>query len=161
MGSASRMAKSVLAAFCDIELIDPTKAHLICENHHELSDPVSAVHGVGLVGIRVDQHHLDLSAIARINESRCIETAHTVMGRKPAPRQDQPRVTTGQCNCDSCWDKCSAAARRQFSIGAGNEIDGSIPWPCIGGLRPKVFVEDHNGYLKHIRTVAEYTGHAI
>ena len=84
--SAPRVAKSILAAFGDIELIDTSKLNLISGDHHELCNPVAAMHNIGLRRVRIEQHHLDLSAIARINETWRIETAHAVTGRKPAPR---------------------------------------------------------------------------
>jgi len=83
------MTKSTFATLRCFKLIDTAKSHLVGRHHDELSNPVAAMYLIWLCWIRIEQNHEDLTAVSRINQTRGIETTHSMAHRETASRKDE------------------------------------------------------------------------
>src|ERR1700722_7984349 len=80
LSSCTGMAEPADTAFC---LTQPFAVHqvepdLFHPHHHELGDAIASCDLVVLLGIRVDQDHLQLTPVPRVNQPRGVQTGNAV-----------------------------------------------------------------------------------
>ncbi len=75
----SRRRDAVVA----VERLDLQPLHFLHLLHHQLGDAVAAVHMERLVRVGVEQHHLDLAAVGRVDEAgRALATVSAVLAAR-------------------------------------------------------------------------------
>jgi hypothetical protein len=62
----------------------------------QLRDPVSTLEADWLVPVRVEQRHLDLAPVARVDGPRCVHDRHPVVRGQAGPGVHERRVPRGQ-----------------------------------------------------------------
>ena len=102
-----------------------------------------------LVGIGVDQEHLEFPAIAGVDEPRRVETRHAVLERQPAARLYEAGVALGYRDRGARGDEGATAAVGQQHVVAGDEVGAGAG---VGGQR-EIGIEAEQWYVEHGETL--------
>ena len=98
--------------------------------HHQLSDSFAAADLESLVRVVIDQAHLELTAVARVDEAGGVEAGDTVLEGEPATGLDETGVSLGKSDGDTRGNQGPATSSGKLDVLTGDEVD-----PCIAGAR--------------------------
>jgi len=114
----------------------------------ELSDPIASADLEVRLRIGVDEEHLDLASIARIDEPGCVQACDAVSHRQTAPRLDESGVAARQGDHQPGRHERTAPSRTEHGVNSGDEIATGITISCVGrSLKP--IVQDADGHVEH------------
>lgn len=100
---------------------------------HQLSDPL-APHDPELLGwIGVDQEHLQLAAVARVDQPGRVETGHPMGQCQAAARLDEPGVSGWYRDGQARRDEGSASAWLEHRTFAGPQVETSVAGTGVSG----------------------------
>lgn len=121
---ATRRTVTLFTAFGHRECGDIHEADVFDALHDQLRDPVAPVDPDGLVPIVVDEHDLDLTAIACVDGSRRVDDREAVAQRQTRPRVNEGGEARGQGDRDARRHQCPLTGRdgdvdRRDQIGTG------------------------------------------
>ncbi len=115
---------------------------------HQLCDAVAAVHVIGLGGIGVEQHNLDLAAVGAVDEARRVDHADAVFEGETAAWQHEACVAGRYGDGDARGHEQPAACRSQVAIVAGAQVEAGITRMGVGG-QSQIGVESNDRDGKH------------
>jgi len=122
--SAPRRAEAALAAHGGVQRVDLHDRHVLNTLHDQLSDPLAALQGNRLGRIEVDDHDLDLAAIARVDDARSVDQRDAVARGQAGAGVHQPHMACGQGDGDPrrhqgplAWAELHPLARVQVQAG--------------------------------------------
>ena len=121
------------------------------DRDHELRNAITDRNGVGSRRIVINQDHLDLAAIARVDQAGCIEHRQAGLECKSRAWQDQRGHAVRQRNGEPTTDSLSLAWRERRWLGRV-EIKASIIGVCSLGQSRGV-MKPLPGDLGHTGTV--------
>ena len=98
-----------------------------CTTSWAMRSPRRTVYGS--VGIEVDQQHLQLVAVAAVDEPRRVEAGDPVAQGQPAARLHEPGVALGQGEGDAGGHQRPPAAGRQRGVLAGQQVEAGVARP--------------------------------
>lgn len=115
---------------------------------HQLRDAVPDSDLIVVFRVKVDQQHLDLSAIARVDESRGVQAGDTVTEREPTSGLDEASESFWQGHLDPGANEGPSAARCQRDRFGGHKVASRIERMGIGRQR-HIVTEPFDGDLDH------------
>src|SRR5947209_8668253 len=77
------------------QLVDDLKARPLDPLHDQLRQPLATLQRDRPVPVKVDDDHLDLPAVARVDRPWRVDQRQTVLGGEPGPRMDERGVAVG------------------------------------------------------------------
>ena len=127
----------------------------------QLRDALAPLDEEILVGVGVDQQHLELAAIAGIDETGRVETGHAVLECQPTAGLDEAGVALGDRDRGTGGDEGTATAVGQQHIVAGDEVGAGITWSGVGGQR-QIGIEAKQWDVEHGATLGHrYHAHVL
>ena len=90
----------------------------------QLCNPIATLDPKRLVG-KVDEHHLDLAAIARIDETRAIDHRYAVHRSQSAARRHETGVPVRNCHSNPGWNNGSLP-RPELDTAAGTQVHAGV-----------------------------------
>jgi len=130
---ATRVAEAALTPFACGERLGAEEAGGLHGDDHELRDPVSAVHRVGLARIGVDEYDPYLSAVTGVDEPWGVEARDAVPDGKPAAGEHQTGVPLGDGDRVAGRNERPAAGRLEEDVTSGDEIRPRVAGVRVGG----------------------------
>ena len=118
----------------------------------ELCDALTAHDAKGVLGIGVDEQHLELAAIAGVDETRRVEARDPVLQGEPAAWLHEAGIPDGYCNGGAGGHERSSATRRELDVVARDEVGTRITVGGVGRHR-EVGVEADDRNLEHGGTI--------
>ena len=122
--------------------------------HDELGDAFTAGDLERLGRIVVDQAHLQLTAVARVDQPRGVQDGDPVLERKTAPRLDQACVPLRKRDRDAGGDEGPTACGSKGDVLSGDQVDTGVPRSCVRRER-QVGIEAEDGEIKHGAKLAD------
>ena len=122
--------------------------------HDELGDAFTAGDLERLGRIVVDQAHLQLTAVAGVDQPRGVQDGDPVLERKTAPRLDQPCVALRKRDRDAGGDEGPTAGGSKGDVLSGDQVDTGVPRSCVRRER-QVGIEAEDGEIKHGAKLAD------
>ena len=122
--------------------------------HDELGDAFTAGDLERLGRIMVDQAHLQLTAVAGVDQPRGVQDGDPVLERKTAPRLDQACVALRKRDRDAGGDEGPTAGGSKGDVLSGDQVDTGVPRSCVRRER-QVGIEAENGEIKHGAKLAD------
>ena len=122
--------------------------------HDKLGDAFTAGDLERLSRIVVDQAHLQLTAVARVDQPRGVQDGDPVLERKTAPRLDQACVPLRKRDRDAGGDEGPTAGGSKGDVLSGDQVDTGVPRSCVRRER-QVGIEAENGEIKHGAKLAD------
>src|SRR5215218_3021364 len=92
MWSHSRRAEAEGVAGGGVERVDLLPLDLFDALDHQLRDAVASLDGEGRTRVGVDQQHLELTAVLRIDQTWCVEARDAVLQRQAGAREHEAGV---------------------------------------------------------------------
>jgi len=122
--------------------------------HHELGDAVAAVHLIGIARIGVHQDHLELVAVAGVDEAGGVQHGHPVAKGQSAAGQDEAGMPGGDGHSNTCRHEGTTAAGVEQDVDAGHEIETGVALArvCRQG---QLGIEADDGQGEHRSSVRE------
>ena len=96
-----------------VERVDDLPLDVLDPLDHELRDPITAVDLVGGLGIGVHEQHLDLAAVLRVDEARCVEHRDAVLQREARTWEHEAAVAGRDRDGEAGGHERPAATRRR------------------------------------------------
>ena len=121
--------------------------------HDQLRDAFAPSHLERFGRVVVDQAHLELAAVARVDQARRVEAGHTVFEGETAAGLYEPGVPLGQGDRHASGDQRPAIRGREGHVLAGQEVHAGVAGTGIGG-QGQVGVEAEDGQIEHKPKVA-------
>lgn len=122
--------------------------------HDELGDALTAGDLERLGRVVVDQAHLQLTAVAGVDQPRGVQDGDPVLERKTAPRLDQACVALRKRDRDACGDEGPTAGGSKGDVLSGDQVDTGVPHS--GVRRERQFgIEAEDGEIKHGAKLAD------
>ena len=140
-------AEAFLAALAVRELGDLDRLGQRHRDDDELRDPHPRLDDERLVAIGVEQHDLELAAVAGVDEARRVHDRDAVLGGEPRARLDEAGVTVGDRNGEAGADDGPLPGAELHPL-AGREIEAGIACVRADRQRRRV-VETLHGQLGH------------
>ena len=109
-----------------------------------------------VVRIGVDQQHLELAAVARVDEARGVETGHAVLERQPAAGLHEAGVALGDRDRGARGHERAAASTGQQHLVAGNEVGTGVTGAGVSRER-QIGIETEEWDVEHGETLATDT----
>lgn len=81
---------------------------------------------VGRIGIRIDEHHLNLAPIARVNEARGVETGNSVICCESTSGEDEAGKTVGDRDSKPRRDPRPSASRFENHVVGRDQIGSGV-----------------------------------
>ena len=106
----------------DVDLDEPGALEPL---DHQLGDPVAAAQLDRLDRVVVDQHHLDLAAVARVDGAGGVDDREAVARRQPGARVDQRDEAVGQRERDPGRHQ-RPLPRRQRHVDGGHQVGAGV-----------------------------------
>ncbi len=122
--------------------------------HDELGDAFTAGDLERLGRIVVDQAHLQLTAVAGVDQPRGVQDGDPVLERKTAPRLDQACVALRKRDRDAGGDEGPTAGGSKGDVLSGDQVDTGVPRSCVRRER-QVGIEAEDGEIKHGAKLAD------
>ncbi len=122
--------------------------------HDELGDAFTAGDLERLSRIVVDQAHLQLTAVAGVDQPRGVQDGDPVLERKTAPRLDQACVALRKRDRDAGGDEGPTAGGSKGDVLSGDQVDTGVPRSCVRRER-QVGIEAEDGEIKHGAKLAD------
>jgi oligoribonuclease len=122
--------------------------------HDELGDAFTAGDLERLSRIVVDQAHLQLTAVAGVDQPRGVQDGDPVLERKTAPRLDQAGVALRKRDRDAGGDEGPTASGSKGDVLSGDQVDTGVPRSCVRRER-QVGIEAEDGEIKHGAKLAD------
>ena len=122
--------------------------------HDELGDAFTAGDLERLGRIVVDQAHLQLTAVAGVDQPRGVQDGDPVLERKTAPRLDQACVALRKRDRDAGGDESPTAGGSKGDVLSGDQVDTGVPRSCVRRER-QVGIEAEDGEIKHGAKLAD------
>jgi len=122
--------------------------------HDELGDAFTAGDLERLSRIVVDQAHLQLTAVAGVDQPRGVQDGDPVLERKTAPRLDQACVALRKRDRDAGGDESPTAGGSKGDVLSGDQVDTGVPRSCVRRER-QVGIEAEDGEIKHGAKLAD------
>jgi capsular polysaccharide biosynthesis protein len=148
------VAETAFAAVRLVELVDHVEHDVLDALDHELSDALTAADFGVDRRVGVDQEHLELAAIAAVDEARCVQTGETSSQRQATARLDESGVADRDGHRHAARHEHPAARRRDDHRLAGHQVETRVTWSGIGG-QGKIGVESdyrdrqHGARIEH------------
>jgi len=95
-----------------------------------LGDSFTAGDLESLVRVVIDQAHLELAPVARVDEAGGVEAGDTVLESESATGLDEAGVSLRKGDGDTRGNQGPAPPSGELDVDAGNEVD-----PCVAGAR--------------------------
>ena len=120
----------------------------------ELCDALAPLHQEILVGVGVDQQHLELAPVAGIDEPRRVETGHAVFERQAAARLDEAGIALGNRDRGARGNEGAATAAGQQHIVTSDEVGARVSRSGVRGqweigIEAKQWDVEHGETLGH------------
>ena len=122
--------------------------------HDELGDAFTAGDLERLGRIMVDQAHLQLTAVAGVDQPRGVQDGDPVLERKTAPRLDQACVALRKRDRDAGGDEGPTAGGSKGDVLSGDQIDTGVTRSGVGRER-QVGIEAEDREIKHVAKLAD------
>ena len=122
--------------------------------HDKLGDAFTAGDLERLGRIVVDQAHLQLTAVAGVDQPRGVQDGDPVLERKTAPRLDQACVALRKRDRDAGGDEGPTAGGSKGDVLSGDQVDTGVPRSCVRRER-QVGIEAEDGEIKHGAKLAD------
>src|SRR5271165_536971 len=100
--------------------------------NNKLSYPVTSPEAHRMLGIGVQQDHLDLATVPRVDSARRIDDGDAVAGGQPGTRMHEGGVPIRQRDAHPGADN-GALARREVKVSGYEQVAASVTW--MGSLR--------------------------
>jgi hypothetical protein len=131
--SASRAAEAALAARGVGQPLLLDQARVRHRQDDQLGDALAALDADGL-GTVVDEQHLELAAVARVDETRCVEHGYALLHRQARARQHEPRVALGDGDGEPGGDEPPLARLERHGL-RGAKVEPRVTRVRVGGQR--------------------------
>jgi oligoribonuclease len=146
VGSTAGVAEAAGAALGRRQLRDGFPGHVGHGLHHELGDAVAPGDGERLAGIEVHEEHLELVAVAGVDEARRVEAGDPMAQREAAAGLHEAGVAGRQGERDPRRDEGPAAGRFEAGGLARDEVEAGVALLRVGGqVEVGVEPEDRHG----------------
>ena len=122
--------------------------------HDELGDAFTAGDLERLGRIVVDQAHLQLSAVAGVDQPRGVQDGDPVLERKTAPRLNQACVALRKRDRDAGGDEGTTAGGSKGDVLSGDQVDTGVTRSGVGRER-QVGIEAEDREIKHVAKLAD------
>ena len=122
--------------------------------HDELGDAFTAGDLERLGRIMVDQAHLQLTAVAGVDQPRGVQDGDPVLERKTAPRLDQACVALRKRDRDAGGDEGPTTGGGKGDVLSGDQIDTGVTRSGVGRER-QVGIEAEDREIKHVAKLAD------
>jgi len=122
--------------------------------HDELGDAFTAGDLERLGRIVVDQAHLQLTAVAGVDQPRGVQDGDPVLERKTAPRLDQACVALRKRDRDAGGDEGPTTGGSKGDVLSGDQIDTGVTRSGVGRER-QVGIEAEDREIKHGAKLAD------
>ena len=122
--------------------------------HDELGDAFTAGDLERLGRIVVDQAHLQLTAVAGVDQPRGVQDGDPVLERKTAPRLDQACVALRKRDRDAGGDEGPTAGGSKGDVLSGDQVDTGVTRSGVGRER-QVGIEAEDREIKHVAKLAD------
>mgnify|MGYP003346377699 CR=1 FL=1 len=96
----------------------------------QLSDAVSPLNRVIVLGISVEHDHLQFAAVTGIDEARSIDQCDAVFQCEATTGQNETCITLGNGHCDARWHERSAALTLDYSVLSCVQVDSGVALVC-------------------------------
>src|SRR5215218_8877557 len=126
MWSHSRGAEAEGVAVGDIERVDRLPLDLLDALDHQLRDAIAPLDGERRGRIGVDQEHLELTAVLRIDQPRRVEARDAVLEGESRAGQHEARVTCGYRDREAGRDERTATARCELDAFARVQVVAGV-----------------------------------
>src|SRR5262249_10810080 len=101
--------------------------------HHELSDALAPREVDGLAAV-VDQEHLELAAIAGVDEARCVEHGDALLHGEARARQHEPGVARRDGDGEPRRHETSLARLEARAFRCA-QVEARVAWPGVDRQR--------------------------
>ena len=122
--------------------------------HDELGDAFTAGDLERFGRIVVDQAHLQLTAVAGVDQARGVQDGDPVLERKTAPRLDQAGVALRKRDRDAGGDEGPTTGGGKGDVLSGDQIDTGVTRSGVGRER-QVGIEAEDREIKHVAKLAD------
>ena len=122
--------------------------------HDELGDAFTAGDLERLGRIVVDQAHLQLTAVAGVDQPRGVQDGDPVLERKTASRLDQAGVALRKRDRDAGGDEGPTTGGGKGDVLSGDQIDTGVTRSGVGRER-QVGIEAEDREIKHVAKLAD------
>lgn len=115
---------------------------------HELCDPITSDDFVIMDWVEIDQEHLDLTAVAGIDQAGSVQAGHAVTEGESASGLDESCVPLGERQFDPSAHKTTAATGCQQGRLGSDEVTSGIGRVGVG-RHHDVFAQEFDGHFDH------------
>jgi L-seryl-tRNA(Ser) seleniumtransferase len=136
------------AAILAVQGVDDLPRDLLDPLDHQLGQPFTARDDKSMVRVRVQQDHLHLTAVRRIDQAWRVGHGQAVVQRVTAARQHETRVAHGDGDRDAGWHQEPSATGRHDAVLTGTQVETGIARVGVRGKR-EVEVESNDRHGEH------------
>lgn len=140
--AATRGSMTALATFGVVQLVDTDELGMDEWNDDELRDTITNLELNRLVLIQVDQRHLDLASVPRVDGSGSVDDGQTGTDGKPRPGVDEPHMPIGDGDSNAGGDE-SALPRPKNDVFPTTQVGSRVSGQCVA--RQRRVIVNHTG----------------
>lgn len=160
------MSEPAVTAVGLVEFIDLDKLDVFDRLDDQLRDSLTSDDLEILTGIGIDEQHLQLTPVARVDQAGGVQTGHTVFQRQTAAGLDESRKSRRNCDRHACGDQGPAATGGQGDVLTRTQIDSCVArFRVLGKWQLRVHTEDfdvqHSGEITGRRQEMSLTARTL
>ena len=140
--AATRGSMTALATFGVVQLVDTDELGMDEWDDDELRNTITNLELDGLVLIQVDQRHLDLASVSRVDGSGSVDDGQTGTDGKPRPGIDEPHMPIGDGDTNAGGDE-PTLTRPENDVFPTTQVGSRVSGQCVA--RQRRVIVNHTG----------------